>query len=355
MTYYDILELTPAASEEAIKGAYRSLAKRHHPDRNEQSASSKEIFQQIAEAYAVLSDPVKRAAYDLLLIQRSKAFVPAPRRPTPKEFRQAYQAYRRAAYTQYNWRQQGVGFFWAAVIIFLVGIGGVQLLRYASSVHYEEGMALYRAQQPLAAIHPLELALREFGSHNKESCAALAQISYYHLKNETQALRYCARGLDESGLRETNGLLFFIAARVRTGLGQYETAASELYFARHFGYSPDSCFYYLGELHLYGTRDYTLANLYFDSLLLVSPSSVDAHYGKALALIELGQYHEVINHLDGFLAQRPFEGMAHYLKGKAWLEQGDLSLGCLAIKKALLFKVPFAQYKWEECCLEFAD
>lgn len=60
---YNILGVSPTASSEDIKKAYRSLAMRHHPDRN--SHSSAEIrFNAIKTAYEVLSDPVKRAEYN---------------------------------------------------------------------------------------------------------------------------------------------------------------------------------------------------------------------------------------------------------------------------------------------------
>ena len=62
--YYDILSVSKGASDEEIKGAYRKLAMRWHPDRNNGSAESEEKFKELTEAYDVLRDPNKRAAYD---------------------------------------------------------------------------------------------------------------------------------------------------------------------------------------------------------------------------------------------------------------------------------------------------
>lgn len=62
--YYEILGLNRDASEDDIKKAYRKLAMKHHPDRNPDNPSSEEKFKEAKQAYEVLSDPNKRAAYD---------------------------------------------------------------------------------------------------------------------------------------------------------------------------------------------------------------------------------------------------------------------------------------------------
>ena len=62
--YYKTLEVSPDASEDQIRKAYRSLALKYHPDRNPGDSSAEEQFKEIAEAYGVLLDPAKRAEYD---------------------------------------------------------------------------------------------------------------------------------------------------------------------------------------------------------------------------------------------------------------------------------------------------
>ena len=62
--YYQVLELTRSASEAEIKKAYRRLAMKLHPDRNPNDHETEEKFKEAKEAYEVLSDAQKRAAYD---------------------------------------------------------------------------------------------------------------------------------------------------------------------------------------------------------------------------------------------------------------------------------------------------
>jgi molecular chaperone DnaJ len=62
--FYGVLEVARDASEDEIKKAYRKLAMRYHPDRNNGSPEAEERFKQITEAYDVLRDPQKRSLYD---------------------------------------------------------------------------------------------------------------------------------------------------------------------------------------------------------------------------------------------------------------------------------------------------
>jgi len=70
MNYYEILEVSPKASQEVIKAAYKSLMQRYHPDRNPGNAETAEHALQVAMAYEVLSDSNRRAAYDIGLKQQ---------------------------------------------------------------------------------------------------------------------------------------------------------------------------------------------------------------------------------------------------------------------------------------------
>ncbi|PLX48351.1 MAG: hypothetical protein C0613_11340 [Desulfobulbaceae bacterium] len=62
--YYKILGLTPGAGDDQIRQSYRRLAMQYHPDRNPDNPQAEEQFKEIAEAYGVLTDPVKRRRYE---------------------------------------------------------------------------------------------------------------------------------------------------------------------------------------------------------------------------------------------------------------------------------------------------
>lgn len=62
--YYEVLAVSRGAGDQELKVAYRKLALQYHPDRNPDDAAAEEKFKEAAEAYSVLTDAQKRAAYD---------------------------------------------------------------------------------------------------------------------------------------------------------------------------------------------------------------------------------------------------------------------------------------------------
>jgi curved DNA-binding protein len=65
MDYYELLGVEKTSSPAEIKKAYRKLALKYHPDKNQGDKQAEEKFKNISEAYAVLSDPEKKKQYDL--------------------------------------------------------------------------------------------------------------------------------------------------------------------------------------------------------------------------------------------------------------------------------------------------
>ena len=69
VNYYETLKVSPKASGSEIKSAYRRLARKLHPDRNNGSEQTARAFAEIAEAYEILGNPTERAAYDKRILE----------------------------------------------------------------------------------------------------------------------------------------------------------------------------------------------------------------------------------------------------------------------------------------------
>lgn len=80
-THYDILEIKETASAEVVKGAYRFLSQKYHPDKNPANpAEAEAVFKRLNEAYSVLANPEKRRQYDRQL-QLAGLFQPQAANP----------------------------------------------------------------------------------------------------------------------------------------------------------------------------------------------------------------------------------------------------------------------------------
>ena len=69
VNYYEILKVSPKASNAEIKSAYRRLARKLHPDKNEGSTEKAEEFAKVAKAYEIIGNPPSRADYDRQILQ----------------------------------------------------------------------------------------------------------------------------------------------------------------------------------------------------------------------------------------------------------------------------------------------
>lgn len=85
-TYYDVLKITPNATQTEIKKAYHQLARDFHPDKHPDDPQATQNFQNISTAYQTLSDPQTRATYDTTLKSGGASALPTM---TPEQVKKA--------------------------------------------------------------------------------------------------------------------------------------------------------------------------------------------------------------------------------------------------------------------------
>jgi curved DNA-binding protein CbpA len=133
-SYYRILQVDPSADPEVIAAAYRRLAMKYHPDTTGSGPGSQARMQELNEAYAVLSDPARRSAYDRMVDAERRAerrvgragqaagAAPRPSAPSPAAAEERN--------TRFELRSMGIwiGIAIALVILTLVGFGPISPL-----------------------------------------------------------------------------------------------------------------------------------------------------------------------------------------------------------------------------------
>ena len=126
MSHYDVLEVSPKASAEVIRAAYKSLMQRHHPDKNANLAESTHKASLIAQAYEVLSDAQRRRAYDETL--RTWQTAPWQAEPwQPLHHARRGQALNQAQATR-SWGSTPLWSWYAALLILSILVAGGAIL-----------------------------------------------------------------------------------------------------------------------------------------------------------------------------------------------------------------------------------
>ena len=171
-TYYELLGVQPSTSVREIRQVYRDLSKLYHPDTTElSSAIATRKFQQLNEAYATLSNPERRAAYDLsigysrLVVVRQLPSLHKPQQPELKS----------SAYIDATDRPLSPGEVFALFILGITFIGCLILAITIGITRGDQAFQPFNPQEPQiqqvesdqsAALHPSDQATIEFTELN---------------------------------------------------------------------------------------------------------------------------------------------------------------------------------------------
>ncbi len=144
-TYYELLGLTPTASPQEIRRTYRDMSKLYHPDTTTlppDVATAK--FQALNEAYATLSSPDKRVAYDYSIGISKVAVIQAPRYLNqPSSQRRFYE--RNSAYLDPTDRPLSAGELFA---LFILGVTFVSCLVLVFAISWTKGELVLHTPEP---------------------------------------------------------------------------------------------------------------------------------------------------------------------------------------------------------------
>ena len=155
-TYYALLGLHPSASPVEIRRAYRDLSKRYHPDTtNLPTKTATAKFQELNEAYATLSNPERRTAYDGKIRYSRISVIQPPanfNRPTGV----AESKYSSSAYLDPTDRPLSAG---EISVLFILGLTFIGCLLLAIAIGLTRGEAAFQVTAPPALLTNLLLLL----------------------------------------------------------------------------------------------------------------------------------------------------------------------------------------------------
>lgn len=169
LNYYSVLGLSESATQEEIKAAFKKLALKYHPDKNQGDTSMEERFKEVNHAYQVLSNAYEKARYDIQLMygRSQQSFYQAPQQeekipPRPR--------YRRPVYSEpkidwkENWIATAYAFGFTFVVASLVMIA-ISIKRYVDEQEMKkllsERREIFESVKGEYALGNVELALTD--------------------------------------------------------------------------------------------------------------------------------------------------------------------------------------------------
>ncbi len=329
--------VSPTANEAEIKSAYKKLALKHHPDRNQGSKKSEELFKQIVEAYSVLSNASSRRDYDLKLLfemERSKRKPPqsdpfmrrnygVPDMPPPPPKSSAASTKQREAQEKAKAAEKADSkaflFFLTLIVCGIVGLG---VFWSIDAYQRREAKHLLVNNQPEAALKVDDefadawLALgRQYALSQKYLQAEEAFTKCVKFQENSQKAPYKER------------------AEVYIAQGKYEPALQDLKIAESLSGGSDSLKFVMAKLLI------TKIKKYSEGIEMMGKISSNSLY-----------YNELI--------PLKAEAFYHLRKYKMSLHWSELGLKNEALKtesrfwKAMVFA---ANNKTQEACLLFEE
>ena len=193
--YYETLGIDSTATSRQIKLAYRRLALKYHPDKNPLNQLAENKFIEIAKAYEILSDSIKKSKYDNGLDTAAsteyREDYRTRRRPPPH-----YYYSRATEKTKYS-KKVYVYATASVLAIFLIALAfPIYLMQVNSEKHFNLAVSYYLTGRYYSSLRNIDLSIKDISKTNSEACALASVILVHRLQKYDNALKYIERGLD---------------------------------------------------------------------------------------------------------------------------------------------------------------
>lgn len=340
--YYHILGVSPGASASEIKVAYKRLALKWHPDKNPHNAHAEERFKQVNDAYQVLSNPRRRAAFDLQL-QYEKSQRQAHAHSTPRYhhtrqpagFQERHYRQRPQKHTHFSRHDLKVvlSVVSAAVLLFVViNFGWSQIAsgRAMKQAREAEKQRLWKqADEAYSTAIAHKPALE--GARVRRGALRLT-----YLKNPTGAIEDYSAALRETD--EPQAAWYAARGKGYLQTKQYQKALQDLNKAIALDQKQAGAYLDRGVVHLQLEDNWPAAEADITAYLQKVPGpsarTTEALLYRTFAYFRMQQFQKGWQDTEQALRQSPANPKAFYLQAKIKQAQGDSTRGCALLAKA---------------------
>jgi curved DNA-binding protein CbpA len=346
MTLYDILGINSSASSEEIKAAYKTLAKKHHPDKNQGSSWHEEQFKRINQAYQILSNTTKRKQYDYLLeyelFQRQNYNRKPPQNPYKRPAPKKDEPITRPVYTyaprnpKYEKEERKINIFvvsYYVVLLLVLGLffGYRDTIRAKSSfeaaMESEKKGAYYEA----LGFYTKALAFDEEYTEAYERRGTLWINAY---KNYGKALDDYTRAINSTYTPSPS--LLFKRAKCYYMLRLYKLAITDLdVLLTEKEEKIDSVFFYKAESN-YHLQQYKLAIPDYTNFIKIKPLSEEAFLNRGYSYYMNKEYTNALSDYDFSISQKPEIAKNYYNRGFIKFALQDSTQGCIDLNDSFL-------------------
>lgn len=332
--YYHILGLSEFASIAEVKLAYRTLAKKYHPDRNPGKPDYEEKFKRISSAYQTLSDLDKKADYDgKLIYSKQQSHKDKAQRAYPRYApRESYYAKKKRQYTPMAWMYGKIFIIGLVMAVVLIPL----TLLYQSSVrYYENGLEAYARGDLSNALANFNNAMTRFGGRSLQAGIRSSEIYIYELSDYTKGRIFANIGLEYAESEQNYAYLFFLRGMAHYGENNTTQALADYKRADSLNYHQDSIQLKLGLLNTFGLRDFYEGEKNFNYLINKKIKTETAWFGKAWCQQELNHYQSAIDSYTHVIATNSNNPMAFFYRGKNSLTLQDSAKACSDFARAM--------------------
>ncbi|WP_207433779.1 tetratricopeptide repeat protein [Sabulibacter ruber] len=339
--YYHILGVSSNATAAEIKAAYKRLALRFHPDKNPGDQHAEDRFKQVNEAYQILSDPRRRAAFDLQqqyeqYRRQAQAYAEPRYHHTrqPAGFQERHYRQRPQKHTHISKRDvqivAGALFLFVLIILGItVGWSQIATTRAMNRAQKAEEQKLW------SKAHEAYSTALEHKPDLEEARVRRGILRLKYLKNPGGAIEDYSVALQENARPQAA----WYAARGKSYLQtkQYEKALQDLSKALSLDSTQTAAYLDRGRVHLELEDNWQAAEADISKYLQkvgTTGKTTEALLYRSFAYFRMQQLENAWQDTEQALRQEPANAKGFYLQAMIRQAQGDTGASCELLKKA---------------------